>query len=133
MASTRIRNGVGQLADFPPLILHEGKLTEQHAAYITGSLRAVIRQLNGLISFGNGDQSTQSGNIDGQTKEYVFTLANTAYILPHGLKRVPIGIITLDVNTNGAVVRGINRGSWSNDTLQLSCSVAATTALFVIL
>ena len=130
--SSRIRNGVGMLADMPPIALTEGKLTEQQATFLSDSVRGIIRSLNGQLSFGDGRTSTQSGNIDGQTKEHYFSAANTDYEIPHGLKRVPIGIIVLDVNVDGAVVRGNLHGDWSSSRLFLRCSQAATTALFVV-
>lgn len=120
------------LGDFPPLAIQDGRLTETQAAYITDAIRGIIRAINGKITFGSGVHSSQSGNIDGHTKEHTFVLANTDYEIPHGLGRVPIGIITLDVNQDGAVVRGNDRGSWGLDRLILRCSVADTTALFIV-
>ena len=130
--STRIRTGTGMVADMPPITLSEGKLTDQQAAYITDAIRALIRQFNGRISLGDGSNSSLSGNIDGQTREFYFVLANTDYEVPHGLGRPPIGIIPLDVNVDGAVVRGNQRGDWNASRLFLRCSQAGTTALFVI-
>jgi len=130
--SNRIRNGVGMIPDMPPITLSEGKLTDQQAAYLTDTVRTLIRGFNGGVSFGDGVNSTQSGNIDGQTKEHYFAAANTDYEIPHGLGRVPIGIIVLDVNVDGAVVRGNQRGDWNATRLFLRCSQAACTALFVI-
>jgi hypothetical protein len=130
--SKRIRNGVGMLTDMPPITLTEGKLTEQQASFLSDAIRGVIRSLNGQLSLGDGTTSTQSGNIDGQTKEHYFSAANTDYEIPHGLERVPIGIIVLDVNVDGAVVRGNLHGDWNSTRLFLRCSQAATTALFIV-
>jgi hypothetical protein len=130
--STRIRNGAGMIADMPPITLSEGKLTEQQASYLSDTVRGIVRKLNGQVSFGNGDNSSQSGNIDGQTKEVYFPAANTDVEVPHGLGRVPIGIIVLDVNVDAAVVRGTQRGDWNASRLFLRCSQATCTALFVI-
>lgn len=130
--SNRIRTGVGAIADMPPVTLSEGKLTDQQAAYITDSIRSLIRSFNGGISFGDGSNSSLSGNIDGHTKEFFFAAANTDYEIPHGLGRPPIGIIVLDVNVDGAVVRGNLRGDWNENRLFLRCSQADTTALLVV-
>lgn len=130
--SKRVRTGTGMIADMPPVTLSEGKLTNQQAAYITDSIRGLIRALNGGISFGDGSNSSLSGNIDGHTKEVYFPSANTDVEVPHGLGRPPIGIITLDVNVDGAVVRGNLRGDWNAERLFLRCSQAGTTALFVV-
>lgn len=131
-ASERKRTGSGSIKDFPPITLVEGKLTEIQAQQLSDAVRALIASVNGHLSLGDGSQSSWSGNLDGQTKEHTFPAANTAYEVPHGLGRVPIGVVQLDVNQNGAVVRGENRGSWGLDSLFLSCSVAGTTALFIV-
>lgn len=130
--STRIRKGTGYVADMPPITLSEGKLTDQQAAYITDAVRSLIRAYNGGVSFGDGSNSSHSGNIDGQTKEVYFATANTDVEVPHGLGRPPIGIIVLDVNVDGAVVRGNQRGDWNDNRLFLRCSQATTTALLVV-
>lgn len=130
--STRKRTGAGAIPDMPPITLSEGKLSDQQAAYMTDAIRTLIRAFNGGISFGDGSQSSLSGNIDGQTKEVYFPAANTDVEVPHGLGRVPIGIITLDVNVDGAVVRGNQRGDWNANRLFLRCSQAGTTALMVV-
>lgn len=130
--SKRVRTGTGSIADMPPITLSEGKLTDQQAAYMTDSIRTIIRALNGGISFGDGSNSSLSGNIDGQTKEVYFAAANTDVEVPHGLGRPPIGVITLDVNVDGAVVRGNLRGDWNASRLFLRCSQAGTTALLVV-
>ena len=130
--STRIRKGTGYVTDMPPITLNEGKLTNQSAAYITDAIRGLIRQYNGFVSLGDGSNSSWSGNVDGQTKEIYFPAANTDVEVPHGLGRPPIGIIVLDVNVDGAVVRGNQRGDWNANRLFLRCSQAGTTALLVV-
>lgn len=130
--SSRTRKGTGYVADMPPITLSEGKLTDQQAAYITDALRGLIRGYNGYVSFGDGSASSWSGNIDGETKSVYFPAANTDVEVPHGLGRVPIGLISLDVNVDGAVIRGSQRGDWNASRLFLRCSQAGTTALLVV-
>lgn len=131
-ASKRIFNGVGMLADLPSVVSSKGVLTDIQVTFLVDAIRGLLRSFNGRISFGDGSNSSQSGNIDGHTKEVVFTSADTDYEVPHGLGRVPIGIIVLDVNEDGAVVRGGSRGSWSPTRLFVRCNVAGTTGLFVV-
>ncbi len=130
--SPRTRKGTGYVPDMPPITLSEGKLTDQQAAYITDAVRGLIRQFNGFVSFGDGSASSWSGNIDGETKEVYFPAANTDVEVPHRLGRVPIGVITLDANVDGAVVRGNQRGDWNATRLFVRCSQAGTTALLVV-
>jgi len=131
--SKRLRTGTGSLPDLPPITLTDGKLTNQQAVNVSESIRGLIRAFNGGISFGDGSNSSLSGNIDGQTKEVYFATANTDVEVPHGLGRVPIGIIVLDVNVDGAVIRGNTRGDWNRERLFLRSSQAATTALLVVI
>jgi len=128
----RIRTGIGMLSDLPPISLQEGKLTEVQLAYVTDALRSIIKRLNGLLTVGDASKGSQSGNLDGQFIEFTFVLANTDYVIPHDLERVPIGFILMDVNVDGAVVRGTNRGSWGSRNFQLRCSQASTTALLIL-
>lgn len=131
-ASKRISNGVGMLPDLPPVASVDGALTDTQVNSIVEGVRQLLRAVNGRMSFGNGVHSSQSGNIDGHTKEVTFVSANTDYEIPHGLGRVPIGMIVLDVNLDGAVVHGGSRGSWSDTRLFARCNVAGTTALLVV-
>jgi hypothetical protein len=64
------------------------QLTNPQIAYLIDTIRSLIRTINGQISFGDGSNSSQSGNIDGHTKEVTFASANTDYEEPHGLGRV---------------------------------------------
>jgi hypothetical protein len=130
--SERIFNGVGMQGDLGAVVPVDGKLTEAQIGAIVDAIRNLQRLVNGKLSLGDGTNSTQSGNIDGHTKEVTFVNANTDYEVPHGLKRVPIGIVVLDSNQDGAVVRGGSRGSWSKTRLFVRCNVAATTALFIV-
>jgi hypothetical protein len=130
--SKRVFNGVGMVADLGNIVAEDGKLTGAQVGFIVNALRTLQRAVNGKLTFGNGANSSQSGNVDGHTKEVTFTTADTDYEVPHGLGRVPIGVLVLDVNQDGAVVRGGSRGSWSATRLFVRCNVAGTTALFVV-
>lgn len=130
--STRISTGAGMIADLPAVSSQDGKLTDTQVSYLTDAIKRVISAINGKITLGDSTNSSQSGNIDGQWKEVTFASANTDYEVPHGLGRVPVGIIVLDVNVDAAVVRGGSRGSWSPTRMFVRCNQAGTTALFVV-
>lgn len=130
--STRIFDGVGMVGDMPSVKSTDGKLTDLQVTFIVDSIRNLIRAVNGQLRFGSGTNSAQAGNIDGQLKEVTFANADTDYEVPHGLARVPIGIIVLNTNADGAVVRGASQGSWSDQRIFVRCNVAGTTALFVV-
>lgn len=130
--SERRSTGVGMIPDLPAVASEDGKLTATQVAFLTDAIKRIIATINGQITFGDGVNSSQSGNIDGQWKEVTFTNANTDYEVPHGLGRLPVGVIVLDVNIDGAVVRGGSRGSWSPTRLFVRCNQAGTTAIFVV-
>lgn len=131
--SKRNFTGVGMLPTLPPINVADGQaLTPIQVTFLTDAIANIVRAINGLLSFGDGSNSSQSGNVDGHTKEVTYVSANTDYEVPHGLGRVPIGILVLDVNADGAVVRGGSQGSWSVDRIFTRCNVAGTTARFVI-
>lgn len=92
-------------------------------------VRELIRLVSGRISFGNGKHRTVAGNIDGETQSVYFPTAGVDTEIIHGLGRVPIGIIVLNVDIDGAVVRC----SSLNDTVAvLRCSASLATALVII-
>jgi hypothetical protein len=130
--SKRLFNGVGMLPDIGQIVSPDGKLTSVQVTTIVDALRNLLRAVNGKLTFGDGSNSSQSGNIDGHTKEVTFVSANVDYEVPHALGRVPIGIILLDSNADGAVVRGGSQGSWGTERMFVRCNVAGTTARFVI-
>lgn len=132
--SRRIKDNVpGMIADVPPLTVKDGKIDEQQINNLNIALKQLVRAINGALTFGDASSEAQTGNIDGQWKTFFFAAANTAYEMPHGLGRIPIGILQCDVDQNGAVVRGINRGDWNDQRMYLSCSQANTTALVVVI
>lgn len=130
--STRIPTGAGMIADLPAVSSQDGKLTDTQVSYLIDAIKRVISAINGKITLGDSTHSSQSGNVDGQWKEVTFASANVDYEVPHGLGRVPVGIIVIDVNVDGAVVRGGSRGSWSPTRMFVRCNQAGTTALFVV-
>ncbi len=130
--SERRSTGVGMIADLPAVASEDGKLTATQVSFLSDAVKRTISTINGKLTFGDGTHSSQSGNIDGQWKEVTFTSANTDYEVPHGLGRLPVGVIVLDVNVDGAVVRGGSRGSWSPTRMFVRCNQAGATALFVV-
>lgn len=131
--SKMIERGVGFIPDAPPIPAEDGKLTAQHVAYIFSALKSMQDAINGNLTFGNGENSTRLGNFFGQTKEVFFKNADQDYEVPHDLGRVPVGIILLNFNADGAVVRPSNAGSWTPTRLFVRCDTANTTALFGVI
>jgi hypothetical protein len=120
---------VGQIPGPLQLPIVEGKLTPAAVATLVSQMEAITNAVNGGISFGDGRQSTQLGNIDGQTVEFVTpSVADTEFEVPHGLGRVPIGRIVLAQNGDG-FLKDSNRGGWNKHHLFFKCSEAGVTFL----
>ncbi len=128
---TRIRTGSGMIGQALEQQFEEGKITAAALEYVVAKIASIITEGNGLISFGTGEQSTQTGNIDGQWIEYTFTAANISYEIPHGLNRVPAGYLVFR-STKAAIVYDADTGQWSDNSLFLKCDTATTTVLLFI-
>lgn len=128
----RKENGVGMLAVPDFLRVDDGKITARAAVQFSSDQRDIIRKLNGRISFGNGEQSSQSGNIDGQWIEIVFPATPDEEVtVPHGLGRLPCGYIVM-LKDRAADVYVSRFGSWGKDTMYLKCNVASATISLVV-
>ncbi len=134
MANSKRKNmGVGMVPEAPPVTAKDGKLSESQVSYIFDTLKTHEQALNGNLSLGNGVNSTQAGNLLGQTKVVFFKNADTNYIVPYDLAgRVAIGILQLYIDTDDAVVRAADEGSWTPKQMYVRCNVAGTTARFIV-
>lgn len=110
----------------------DGKLTTQSVGAINAFMKAVITALNGNVSFGDGAQSERTGNIDGQTI-IVKTpgVADTEFIVPHGLARIPIGRIVMGQDIAGQLYDS-NRRNWGADQIFLKCNAASVTFFLAV-
>lgn len=120
------------LAQPAPVKADDGKLTDRVAGDISTFQSQVVSKLNGGISFGEGVQSSWSGNIDGQIVEWTFTAADTEYPIPHGLGRVPWGVLPAALDRAGVVYYS-NRGGWGKDLIYLKSSVAGLVAQLIVI
>ena len=123
---TVIPDGQSGLGDIPPIIVTEGKISAQVAAYISGAIRGIIQKINGKLSFGTGIQSTGAGNFDAQYIDVYTPTADVEIEIPHGLGRKPIGydIVRQDKACN---VYDSSGGSWGNNIFMLKCDVTNVT------
>jgi len=98
-------------------------ITPGGLALLRDSVNTIIESIN-LSLFGN----IVYGN-DAMT--VLFAVSNTDTVVPHNLKRVPRGLVVLNVDKDGAVVRA-DSAKWTTATITLRCSVTATTAILVV-
>jgi len=130
---TRLDTGVGMLGDVPDLTLQHGQLTEEAALLLTSRLRELIRKTNRDISLGGGVNGYRAGNLDAQFIDINTTpaVANTEFVVIHGLQRVPVGylIVRADKACN---VYDSSAGSWTESLLYLKCDTAGVTIKIVL-
>jgi len=120
---------VGEVGNIP--LAPDGKITPQQITRMLGAVQELVTAFNGRISLGDGASRTRSGNLDGQFIDYFFTLANTAYPIPHDLDRPVVWFVAM-VDKNGAVISAANVGSWNNQVFYAKSDIVATTARILI-
>lgn len=111
---TLIRNGIGMIGK----VIQIKTLADAESAF-----QILTEKINGNISLGNGDNSTQAGNVDGQYIDWTFTAANTEYEIPWSKNRVAIGYDICRRSAAGHVYDS-NVGQWSPTSLFLKADTA---------
>lgn len=99
---------------------------------VTKTLQRTYRILRGNVSYGSLVPKDDSRNIDGWPVTGVVTpaVADTAFSVTHGLRRVPVGFHVL--SKNKAVDIYESGVAWTTTTISLKASVAsATIKLFI--
>lgn len=133
----RLQNGVGMMGEFPKLQHEhtpegEEKISARTMDALNLFLQTLVRKINGLLSFGNGEHASQSGNLDGQWIRLTTpSAANTEFSVPHGLGRTPV-----DYWQGGGDkayrLYDSNKGGWNETTVYLKCDVASAQVRFVL-
>lgn len=133
MGRPRAKNGFAMLPAPQGLrVESDGKISVSTASQFSADIKALVTKVNGGISFGNGEQGSQSGNVDGHTVQIKFPSApDTEATIPHGLARRPIGYVVLSKD-RACDVYDSSRGSWNDDFLYLKCTVADATVLLIL-
>lgn len=129
----RIQNGVGMLG-LPREIRAnaDGKLSAETLAYLTDLLASIVRKINGQLSLGNDDQSSQAGNLDAQRISWTFSgTPDTESAIPHGLQRVAEGYLVVGAD-RACIVYDSQRASWSKDSIFLKCNTASATVALLV-
>lgn len=110
--------------DIAPLELRDGKLTEPQVVSLSNAVRALISRFAGGLSHGTG-VSGHRGNFDEQFYDVITpSVADTEFLVPHQLGRIPIGIEVANANKAAAIYQS-SAGSWSDSLIYLKCNVAA--------
>ena len=81
--------------------------------------REIAQKINGYISLGRGVNTERAGNINAQYLRYTFSgKANEELTVWHGLGRVPVGYLAVEMDQAGTVYSS-RRGSWTSTVMYL--------------
>lgn len=93
--------------------------------YSVQTVETLARRFNGLISLGDGVSFNWAGNIDAQTLHFVTpAVADTAFEIPHGLSRIPVGVIVVRQTAVGTLYDPADGLAWTDGSLVWKCSAA---------
>ena len=128
---TLIQDGVGMIGQVVGVRFQEGKLTAAGGDYILGKLKEIAKKINGQLSFGSGVSSAQAGNFGGQWLTWTFTGADTPYLIPHSLGRVPVGYKVMR-RDKACIIYDANIGDWGDMNFYLQSDTAAATVSLIV-
>ena len=128
---TLIQDGVGMIGQVVAVRFQEGKLTTAGGDYILSKLKEVVKKINGKISFGSGVTSAQAGNMDAQWITWFFKAADTPYLIPHSLNRVPTGY-SVRRRDKACIIYDANIGDWGNKDFYLQSDTASATVSLLV-
>lgn len=126
---TIIEDGLGCIGDVPPITLDKktGMISAETALMLSNTLRDFVSAYNGGISLGSGITAHRAGNLDAQYVDVLTPgVANTEFVVPHGLGRIAIGYDVVRKD-RAADVYDSSTGSWTDELMYLRCSVASAT------
>jgi hypothetical protein len=127
-----IDKSIGAPTKPQPLMLEDGKLTQESAEYLYGLTLSLQRAINNL-RFGDGSPGSKAGNLHGQWVSVTTpSVADTEFRVDHGLERLPVAVL-IGLADKAASIYISNYGSWSNRVLYLKCSAASATLNLLIL
>lgn len=128
---TLVQDGVGMIGQVVGVRFQEGKLTAAGGDYIISKLKEVGGKINGKLSFGSGVSSARAGNFAGQWITWTFKNANTSYLIPHGLAKVPVGYKVMR-RDKACIIYDANIGDWGDENFHLKSDTAAATVSLIV-
>jgi len=128
-----IKTGEGAFAIPGPIRLtKDGKIGIEALNQLNSLISAVAKTLNEGISLGTGDQGTLAGNLRAQYIEVITpTIADTEFVVPHGLGRRAIGYDISKID-KGGIVYVSSAGSWSSTLAYFKCTTGDSLVLMRI-
>ncbi len=111
----------------------DGKLGAEAIAALNNLLATIIRKFNAGLSWGNGNQGTQTGNLFSQYADFITPSgALTEFAVPHNLGKVPIGCWPVYLD-KAAILYASSPGSWGRETIFLMCDTGTVEAKIILI
>ncbi len=119
----------GKISEPGPIrMTSDGKIGVDALNQLNGYIAELVKKINRGLSRGTGVNATLTGNLFGQFVEVTTpSVADTEFIVPHGLGQVPIGFDTVLVD-KAAILYSSSYGSWGRQHIYLKCNVGTTVA-----
>lgn len=128
----KVRDSSGSIGQLPTIQLEDGKLTEKLALSVGDKISEIITALNNGLSLGLGTSGNQAGNLDAQyITVLVPSVADTEFIIPHGLERVPVGYVVTQKD-RACDVYTSSLGSWTKTHMYLKCDTGNATIQLLV-
>ena len=128
----RLDEGLGYVPRPDEVTIQNGQLNPFSVRNLRDQVDRLTAAFNGKISLGNGDSSSQAGNLDLVfAKAVTPASANTEFTVRHELGRIPVGFLPVSIDKAG-IVYASRKGSWTKTSIFLKCS-AATASITVLL
>lgn len=133
MARPIIEEGAGFIREiFPTNPDPRGLLTGAMFQNVRRVFQALLSRVNGRLSLGSTTDAARSGNLDAQYRVVVTpSVANTEFLVDHGLGRVPVGYIVVDRDAAAHVYSSL-RTTWTSTVLKLKCSGTSVTIRIMV-
>lgn len=121
---TLIDDSDSMIGESTTLTLIDGKITENQALVLSNQIKDITDKINGGIGHGSGVDGHR-GNVDEQHVDVICPpVANTEFAVPHGLNRLPNGVVV--IRKDRAVdVYDSSSGSWDETIIYLKATVAS--------
>ena len=121
---TRIDDSSSMIGEATPLVLVEGKITENQALILSNQIKDITDKINGGIDHGIGVDGHR-GNVDEQHVDVICPpVANTEFAVPHGLGRLP-NAYTVVRKDRAVDIYDSSSGSWNDTIIYLKATVAS--------
>jgi hypothetical protein len=128
----RVKEVTAIISEPPVLRLGEkGEMSANLLSSLNLFLQEIAKKVNGYLSLGGGNHAAWAGNVDAQYVELTFGSADSEMMIPHGLNRLPIGVIVVRRDRACSVYDGSDN-TWGKKYLYLKCDTESAVVRLLV-